>query len=79
MSIKKHHRFKGLATLELPKDTLEQRAEHLGGDRVKDLVPVRVARDPLNAVVRIHLYAKATGMSRWLLGLVILRELLIPP
>ena len=27
----------------------------------------------------MHLYEKATGMSRWLLGLVILRELLVHP
>ncbi len=50
MAIKKRHRFKGLATLELPKDALEQRAEHLGGDRVKDFAHMRVTRDPLNAV-----------------------------
>ena len=50
VSIKKRHRFKGLATLELSKDALEQRADHLGGDRVKDCAHMRVARDPLTAV-----------------------------
>ena len=50
VSIKKRHRFQGLATLELPKDALEQRTEHLGGDWVKDFAHMRVARDSLNAV-----------------------------
>src|SRR5438309_11250910 len=50
MAIKKRHRFQGLATLELAKEALEHRAEHLGGDRVKDFAYVRVARDSLNAV-----------------------------
>jgi hypothetical protein len=36
--------------LELPKETLKHRAEHLGGNRVKDFAHMRVARDPLNAV-----------------------------
>src|SRR6266568_3695949 len=49
-AIKKRHRFKRLATLELPKDAREHRAEPLGGDRVKDFAHVRVARDLLNAV-----------------------------
>jgi hypothetical protein len=50
VAIKKRHRFKGLPTLELPKDALEHRTEQLGGDRVKDFAPMRVARDALNAV-----------------------------
>ena len=50
MAIKKHHRFQRLAALELPKDALEHRAERLGGDRIKYLAHVRVARDTLNAV-----------------------------
>ena len=50
MAIQKRHRFQRLATLELPKDALEHRAEHLGGDRVKDFAHVRVARDPRNTV-----------------------------
>ena len=50
MPIKKHHRFKGLATLALPHDARAHRAEHLGGDQGKDGAPLRVARDPLHAV-----------------------------
>ena len=50
MAIKKCHRFKRLATLELPQDALEHGAEPLGGDRVKDFAHARVTRDPLNAV-----------------------------
>ena len=50
MAIKKRHRFKRLASLQLPKDTLEHRTEHLGGDRVKDGAHMHVARDAHNAV-----------------------------
>ena len=50
MAIEKHHLFQRLAALELPKDAREHRAEHLGGDRIKDLAHVRVTRDPLNPV-----------------------------
>jgi hypothetical protein len=50
MPIKKRHQFQRLATLELPQDAREHRAEPRGGDRVKDVAPVRVARDLLNAV-----------------------------
>jgi hypothetical protein len=50
MTIKKRHRFQGLATLELAQDAREHRAEYLGRDRVKDFAHVGVARDPLNAV-----------------------------
>src|SRR5713101_4459211 len=50
MAIKERHRFQRLAALELPKDALEYRAEPLGGDGVKYLAHVGVARDPLNAV-----------------------------
>ena len=50
MPIKKRHRFQRLAALELSKDTLEHRAEPLGGDRIKDFAHARVAWDPLNAV-----------------------------
>ena len=50
MAIQERHRFQRLAALELPKDALEHRAEPLGGDGVKDLAHVRVARDPLNPV-----------------------------
>ena len=50
VAIKERHRFQRLAALPWPKDTLEHRPEHLGGDRVKDFAHVRVARDPRNAV-----------------------------
>jgi hypothetical protein len=50
VAIKKRHRFKSLAALELPKDAREHSTEPLGGDRVKDFAHMRVARDPLNAV-----------------------------
>ena len=50
MAIKECHRFQRLAALELPKDARESRAEPLGGDGVKDLAHVSVARDPLNSV-----------------------------
>ena len=50
MAIKKCHRLKRLATLELPKDAREHWAEPRGGDRVQDFAHVRIARDPLNAV-----------------------------
>jgi hypothetical protein len=48
--IKKCHRFKRLATLELPKDALEYRAEPLGGDGVKYLAHVGVTRNPRHPV-----------------------------
>ena len=50
MPIQKHHRFKRLASLQLSKDALEYRTEHLGRDRVKDGAHMRVAWDALNAV-----------------------------
>jgi len=48
--IKERHCFTRLASLQLPKDTREHRAEHLGGHRVKDFAHMRVARDPLDPV-----------------------------
>ena len=50
MAVEELHRFERLATLKLPKDACEYRAEHLGGDQVQDFAHMRVARDPLNAV-----------------------------
>ncbi len=50
MAVKKCHGFKRLASLQLPKDALEYRTEHLGGDLVKDGAHMRVARDALNAI-----------------------------
>jgi hypothetical protein len=55
MAIKKCHRFQRLASLPLPKDTREHRAEHLGGHRVKDCAHMRVARDPLDPVDGVHI------------------------
>jgi hypothetical protein len=57
--LKKRQWFQGLTALELLKDTLEQRAEHLGGDRLQDFAHVRVARDPLNAVDGVHIALRA--------------------
>ena len=48
--IKERHCFKRLASLPLPTDTREHRAEHLGGHRVKDFAHMRVARDPRDPV-----------------------------
>ena len=59
MAIKKRHRFKRLASLQLPKDALEHRTEHLGGDWVKDFAHVRVARDAVNAVDRVQIALRA--------------------
>src|SRR4030095_9072501 len=42
--------FQRLAALELAQDALEHRAEHLGGDGVKDCAHRRIARAPLNAI-----------------------------
>jgi hypothetical protein len=53
--IEKHHRFERFAALELPKDAREHRAEPRGGDRVKDVAHVRVARDPLHAIDGVHI------------------------
>src|SRR5262249_5594389 len=50
MAIKKRHGFQRLAALQLPKDALEHRTEHLGRDRVQDGTHMRVAWDPLNPV-----------------------------
>jgi len=50
MAIKERQRFQCLAAPELPQDTLAYWAEPLGGDGVKYLAPVGVARDPLNPV-----------------------------
>jgi hypothetical protein len=48
MAIKKRHGFKRLTALQWPKDALEQRAEPLGGERIKDLAHVGVTRDTLD-------------------------------
>src|SRR6266851_7874244 len=55
MTIEKPHRFKRLATLELPKDAREHWAEPLGGDRIKDLAHVRVTRNTLDPVDGVHI------------------------
>ena len=67
LAITQRHRCQCLATLELANDALAQRAEHLGRARVKEFTPVRVARDPLNAVdgVQIALGARLVkGQAR---------------
>ena len=50
MAIQKRHRFKRLATLELSKDVLERWAEPLGGEGIKSLAHVCVARDTRDPV-----------------------------
>ena len=55
MAIQERHRFQRLAALELPKDALEYRTEPCGGDRVKYLAHVGVARDPLNPVDSVQI------------------------
>jgi hypothetical protein len=50
MAIQKRHGFKRLAALELPKDAREYWAEPLGGDGIKYLAHVCVARDTLDPV-----------------------------
>jgi hypothetical protein len=55
VAVKERHRFQCLATLELAKDAREHRAEQPGGDWIKDFAPVRVARDPRNAVDGVHI------------------------
>ena len=50
MTIEELQRFQRLAALELPKESLKDRAEPLGGDRVQDLTHVSVTRDSLNPV-----------------------------
>src|SRR6266481_5276322 len=48
VALQKHHVFKRLASLELPKDALEGRPERRGGDRVECLAHVWV--DPINEI-----------------------------
>src|SRR5215470_7396342 len=50
MAIKERHWCKRLTALQLPKDALEHRTEHLGRDRVKDGAHMCVTRDAFNAV-----------------------------
>ena len=50
--LKEHHRFQGLAALELSKDALEQRAHRFGGDGIEYLAHLRVARHAVNRVDR---------------------------
>ena len=50
VAIEELHRFQRLATLELSKDAREHRAEPLGGDGIKSLAHVGVARDTLDPV-----------------------------
>jgi hypothetical protein len=59
MAIKKRQRFQRPATLELAKEALEHRAEHLGEDGVKDFAHVRIARNPRNAVDGVQIALSA--------------------
>jgi hypothetical protein len=55
VAIEKHHLFKRLATLELPKAALEHGTEPLGGDRIKALAHGCVTRDMLDPVDGVHI------------------------
>src|SRR5712691_2709646 len=55
MAIQERHRFQRLAALQLPKDALEDWAEPLGGDGIKDLAHLCVARDTLDPVDGVHM------------------------
>src|SRR5713226_4577738 len=55
MTIQKRQRFKRLASLHLPKDTLEQRTERLRGERIEYLAHVGVAGHTLKAVNRFQI------------------------
>jgi hypothetical protein len=54
MTIKKRHRFPGLAPRELAQAARAHRAAYLGRDRGKDCAPVGVARAPLHAVAGVQ-------------------------
>lgn len=64
VAIKKHHLFQRLATLEWPKDALEHRAEPLGGEGIKSLAHVGVARDTLNPLDGVPIALSALLITR---------------
>ena len=55
MAIQERQRFKRLAALQLPKDARADRAEPRGGDGIKSLAHVCVARDTLDPVDGVHM------------------------
>jgi len=55
VALQTRHRFKRLAALELPKDTLARRPERLGCNRIECRSHVRVARGTCDAVECLHM------------------------